>query len=85
MSKKNPKEQASLSGWQEVKLLHEEVLRHSLHLLQQCAPPYPLWPCLSVPALTLSLIKVKEQMQVNRMPRSYFLKTVFVSTGDLTS
>lgn len=82
MSKKNPKEQASLSGWQEVKLLHEEVLKHSSHLPQPCVPPSPL--ALPPPALIPPPHKVKEQMQANRtLPRS-FLKIAFVNAGDLT-
>lgn len=83
MRKKTPKEQASLSGWQEVKLLHEEVLKVSSHLVRQCVPPTP--PLATpLPALTRSLIKAKEPMQVSRRLRGCFLKTALLTRGDLT-
>lgn len=55
MSKKNPKEQAGLSGWQKVNLLHEEVLKLSSHLhiwyhgvYPHPPPHHPRWPRLSL-------------------------------------
>lgn len=87
MSKKNPKEQAGLSGWQKVNLLHEEVLKLSSHLVPRCVPPPPTPPsplATPLPALTLTLIKAKEPTQVSRRLRGCFLKTALLTRGDLT-
>lgn len=88
MRKKNPKEQAGLSGWQKVKLLQEEVLKLSSHLVPRCVPPPPTptpTPLATpLPALTLTLIKAKEPTQVSRRLRSCFLKTALLTRGDLT-
>lgn len=88
MSKKNPKEQAGLSGWQKVKLLHEEVLKLSshLHIWYHGVYPHPPTPpsplATPLPALTLTLIKAKEPTQVSRRLRGCFLKTALLTRGE---